>query len=87
MDCPSDLHLYFTSSAVAIAAEVAGTCGGCGTQHYLFVNRGGHTRCLECDAKAKAKTMVAVIHDGRISLTQLKAAIASGISRTGGEIR
>lgn len=37
---------------LAIADE-AGECGDCGAMHFIFVNRGGGTRCVGCDQKIR----------------------------------
>lgn len=31
-----------------VIAEKAQRCGGCGSMHFLFINRGGPTLCFAC---------------------------------------
>jgi hypothetical protein len=45
---------YQLCGAIGLVTSEAVACGTCGAPHYMFINRGGSTRCALCDARALA---------------------------------
>lgn len=46
----------FQSEFTGVTVDKPERCGGCGTDHTMFINRNGCTVCIRCDKQRVLKT-------------------------------
>lgn len=89
-----NMIVHFDSPFTMVSAPQGGSCGDCGSIHFLFINRDGRTRCAGCDwnyqHKRKAELRQHVIGGGEVSpiseMSQIRRRAAAGHVELGVEL-